>query len=260
MPNALGDWWQNARQDRNWLYRLGDGLIGFDDGVETGGEALGRGINALALGLYRDPVGTVGGAVRATEADLRNLMFEGGAMERPEDVLGYAAAPMAPGIARMGRYDPNTANAFPLRGGGLSDPTETGWTFRDVEAPIPLTKAENKWLANGMKQPTQAEVPIRSLLATQDKVNSDFASTQTSAGERPLVVRKGGKFYIRDGHHRLTRMAENGQQTAHVDLLDFDGADTETPLLDYSPEKAKRQREEMDQLLSELGLLEGSAK
>lgn len=247
---------QPTASQRGFWHNLGDNLIGYDDGIMTPGERLGAGVNELATNLWDDPAGTAGGILMGAKQDLDGLMFEGGAMQDPAAVLGYAAAPMAPGAANLMRNTPNVVNAVPLQGGGMSDPTQTGWTFRDVEGPIPLSRAENKWLSNGMKQPTQAEVPIRSLWATQDKVNDDFATTQTSAGERPLVVRKGGKFYIRDGHHRLTRIAEEGRQTAPVDLLDFDGTDTDTPLLKYNPEKVKREREEMDRLLDELGLLD----
>lgn len=88
------------RRERGIGYRLLDNLFGIEDGVDTPGERLGKGVNALATGLLSDPLGTVGGAAQGVKADLDNLMFEGGAMQRPEAVLGYAAAPMAPGAAR----------------------------------------------------------------------------------------------------------------------------------------------------------------
>lgn len=86
------------KKDRNFLYNLYDNIAGIDDGVNTPGERLGKGVNDLAKGLASDTAGMAGRAVQGIKGDLDNLMFEGGAMERPQDVLGYAAAPMAPGV------------------------------------------------------------------------------------------------------------------------------------------------------------------
>lgn len=90
----------NTARDRGFFYNLADNFIGYDDGVTTPGERAGAGLNALARMIWEDPTGTVSNALTAFKGDLDNLMFEGGAMERPEAVMGYAAAPMAP--AAMG--------------------------------------------------------------------------------------------------------------------------------------------------------------
>ncbi|QLB38217.1 hypothetical protein phiGT1_5 [Sulfitobacter phage phiGT1] len=92
------DFAPRKKKDRTALYRLWDNIAGIDDGVNTPGERLGKGVNDLAKGLASDPAGMAGKAVQGIKGDLDNLMFEGGAMERPQDVLGYAAAPMAPGV------------------------------------------------------------------------------------------------------------------------------------------------------------------
>lgn len=92
------DFAPRKKKDRTALYRLWDNIAGIDDGVNTPGERLGKGVNDLAKGLANDPAGMAGKAVQGIKGDLDNLMFEGGAMERPQDVLGYAAAPMAPGV------------------------------------------------------------------------------------------------------------------------------------------------------------------
>jgi hypothetical protein len=62
-------------------------------------------------------------------------------------------------------------------------------------------------------------------------------------------------MYIRDGHHRLTRIAEDGGSMADVDMIDFDNVDTSTPLLDYrEPTQAQRAaaRAENDALFADL--------
>ena len=113
-----------------------------------------------------------------------------------------------------------------------ADPTQTGWTFRDVEKPT-LNKAENQRVS-GLTSRVE-EVPINQVYATQPTVNPDFSTTSSSSGELPFVVRKNGKMFVQDGHHRLTKLAEEGVQNAKVRFIDLDGADTSTPLLDYDP-------------------------
>ena len=113
-----------------------------------------------------------------------------------------------------------------------ADPTQTGWTFKDVEIPT-LNKAENRRVSALTSR--VEEVPINQIYATQPTVNPDFSTTSSSAGELPFVVRKNGKMFVQDGHHRLTKVAEEGVQNAKVRFIDLDGADTSTPLLDYDP-------------------------
>jgi len=78
--------------DRSQIYNLLDNIIGFNDDRVTPGEALGA-------GLRSNPIGLLGSMAQGINNDMRGLMFEGQAMQRPQDVLGYAAAPMAPGAA-----------------------------------------------------------------------------------------------------------------------------------------------------------------
>jgi hypothetical protein len=66
----------------------------------------------------------------------------------------------------------------------------------------------------------EAELPLRVLNATQKTVNPDFMSVKND--ELPAVLRKGGEYYIQDGHHRLMREAASGKQTARVRLYDVD--------------------------------------
>ena len=84
-----------ALANRSQVYNLLDNIIGFEDDRVTPGEALGAQART-------DPIGLLAAVVQGVGGDLRNLMFEGGARQRPQDVLGYAAAPMAPG-AMSGR-------------------------------------------------------------------------------------------------------------------------------------------------------------
>lgn len=73
---------------------------------------------------------------------------------------------------------------------------------------------------------SEAEVPIRSLYATQPYANADFAEAAAKRVgdglDLPLVVRApDGKMYVRDGHHRLTAVADTDAQMAKVRLVDL---------------------------------------
>lgn len=41
--------------------------------------------------------------------------------------------------------------------------------------------------------------------------------------DRPVVVKKDGRLFLHDGHHRLTAAHLRGQETAKVRLVDLDG-------------------------------------
>ena len=93
-----------ALQGRSQIYNLLDNIIGFDDDRVTPGEAFGT-------GFREDPVGLLSSAMQGATDDMRGLMFEGEAVQRPEDVLMMAAAPMAPNARGLLNYDPNVAYA-----------------------------------------------------------------------------------------------------------------------------------------------------
>lgn len=82
-----------------------------------------------------------------------------------------------------------------------------------------------------------AELPISRLIATQPEVNDDFRETlnniKNDGYDLPAIVKYKGGYFIADGHHRLTAMADRGDTNAKVRLFDLDG-DTQTsfPLLD----------------------------
>ena len=76
-----------------------------------------------------------------------------------------------------------------------------------------------------MQPPTEVTtLNISDLTATQSDVvlGGDASLSDTM----PLVVKKEGKFFIRDGHHRLAQKAISGESSAEVRLVDLDkGAD-----------------------------------
>lgn len=170
-------------------------------------------------------------------------------------MLPMYSARMGEGIADLAddarRFWADEEGAVPLWGGGMSDPTQTGWTFRDVDSSL------NSRIAGKENMRVEADtsrietLPIRQLYATQGTVNPDFATTTSSAGELPLVVRKDGRMYVRDGHHRIVRASEEGAQNIRSRFIDLDGRDTSAPLFDYDPSAGKWTSED-DLLLAEL--------
>ena len=148
------------------------------------------------------------------------------------------------------------SGAIGLLGGGKSDPRDVRWNFKRVQKGIPISDSENNLLRGGVMTERKVRLPIRAMVATQEGVNDDFSTTLTSAGQRPLIIKKNNEFFVRDGHHRLTRMAESGESVADVDLIDFDPPSLGTPLLDYDPGAIRKQQKEDDELLRSLGLLD----
>jgi hypothetical protein len=74
-----------------------------------------------------------------------------------------------------------------------------------------------------MQPPTEVTtLNISDLTATQSDVvlGGDASLSDTM----PLVVKKEGKFFIRDGHHRLAQKAISGESSAKVRLVDLDKA------------------------------------
>lgn len=126
-----------------------------------------------------------------------------------------------------------------------------GLHFRGIKH-VQLTRLENLIISDHRMAPKVVVLPIRAIWASQERVNDDFATTETSSGMLPIVIRKDDEFYMLDGHHRTMRVGEEGGQTVRVELYDFDRKPDLTPLLDYDFEKAERLKAEMDEIFREL--------
>lgn len=112
--------------------------------------------------------------------------------------------------------------------------TTTGYAFKDV-GHINRRMEPGDWREVSRQRDygdyQDVELPISSMYASQSSVNPDFRSVAN--GESPFVIRKGGDYFLQDGHHRAMRAASEGNQTMPVRLVDLDGdRQTEFPLLD----------------------------
>jgi len=194
----------------------------------------------MAAANIMGPQADVAGMVR--DAEVGNRLFGQGKYGPALANYGMAAA------AVPFMFLPGTVSMMPK---GASR-TDTGWTFRDVKHPQ-LTKADNRAANLETASPETVVLPIRSLNATQTKVNPDFADPISSEpGSLPLVVKKGGEYFVRDGHHRIAAVADEGGQNVRTRLIDLDKTDKTAPLLDWQPVTAK-QRADDDALLEALG-------
>jgi hypothetical protein len=112
------------RDQRPFLTRLGDNLIGFDDGVETQGERIGQGVRTFFDAVRSDPLGTAGGMISGLYGDIERgvrgelsptetlglapvVAFGSAAARRVEDVVDTAQR------AQAARFQAETTPVFP---------------------------------------------------------------------------------------------------------------------------------------------------
>ena len=221
------------------------GIFGSLDNLGKAAQSLGRDMFGLEI-KSNSKIANI-----AKESGVTLDTLETAPLETLSDILNTAA--------RQRLLDPRFANSINIQIAkdaqaampALSpqiDPTQTGFIFKDVKPIGPLlNKFENRRLSSGMAQPEVTTLPIRSMYASQPNVNPDFSTTESSSGSLPLVIKKNGQLFVSDGHHRLTKLASEGEQNARVRLIDFDEP-TDTPLLNYNP----NQSAEDDALLEQL--------
>lgn len=66
----------------------------------------------------------------------------------------------------------------------------------------------------------RARIPLSYLNATQETVARDFTDVAArNSGALPMIVKERGKYYILDGHHRLTALQNDGADVADVMLF-----------------------------------------
>ena len=249
--SGLFDWAINSERDiaNEGRTTAGAGLFSKEAGT-TGMDALA----STRIEPANFIAGLLSGGAQAVDAAGATLKGLVPAADMPMEALGTAGMAMTGGAAVPKPRGALGANS--LRGGGMSDPTQTGWTFRDVKVPQ-FSPEQNRRIEDmfGRLQWREAELPIRSMYATQDRVNPDFSTTTSSQELVPTVVKYNNEYFVRDGHHRLTRAAEEGRQTANVAIIDLDNTDTSAPLLDYkalSLDEINAQKNEMNSILDQL--------
>jgi hypothetical protein len=145
-------------------------------------------------------------------------------LSKSEETLVASSSAPVNEIAGLGRVkiekiDPNDMAGSKKRFDELKALTSGYKQDRAKATIIRLENGENA--IQYMQPPTEVKkLNISDLIATQDNV---VLGTNKTAGDiMPLVVKKDGKFFIRDGHHRIAQNINSGDKTADVRLIDLD--------------------------------------
>jgi len=168
---------------------------------------------------------TLRGGSKATET---SKLFESvkkfPSLSKSEETLVASSSAPVNEIAGLGRVkiekiDPNDMAGSKKRFDELKALTSGYKQDRAKAKIIRLENGENA--IQYMQPPTEVKkLKISELIATQDNV---VLGTNKTAGDvMPLVVKKDGKFFIRDGHHRIAQNINSGDKTADVRLIDLD--------------------------------------
>jgi len=174
--------------------------------------------NALAMGLLSSKS-------KATETSkLFKSVKRFPALSKSEETLVASSSAPVNEIAGLGRVkiekiDPSDMAGSKKRFDKLKALTSGYKQDRAKAKIIRLENGENA--IQYMQPPTEVKkLNISELIATQDNV---VLGTNKTAGDvMPLVVKKDGKFFIRDGHHRIAQNINSGDKTANVRVIDLD--------------------------------------
>jgi hypothetical protein len=146
------------------------------------------------------------------------------ALSKSEETLVASSSAPVNEIAGLGRVkiekiDPNDMAGSKKRFDELKGLTSGYKQDRAKATIIRLENGENA--IQYMQPPTEVKkLNISDLIATQDNVV--LGTNKTADDVMPLVVKKDGKFFIRDGHHRIAQNINSGDKTADVRLIDLD--------------------------------------
>jgi hypothetical protein len=229
------------------FFGLGQGAAATGKGVAAAGRAVAEGAPAriaergegVTLGMGVDPMAPideaivgaqklVGAAPRAgrvaSAADVFSEVADFPDLTKSEEMVVAASSAPPEQVAGLGRVvtepiDPQNMAASKARFDQLREMTSG---YEQERAKARIVRLDDGTDAIQYMEPpaTIQSVPISQLKATQPGLLSGGDATLTEGP--PLVVKKGGEFFVRDGHHRLARMIEAGADTADVRVVDLD--------------------------------------
>ena len=192
----------------------------------------GAGDVMMAGGAFLPPLVGVGAAMKAPRAarvaarseDVFSEVADFPSLSKSEEQLVAASSAPPEEVAGLGRVitepiDPENMAASRARFNELQEMTSG---YEQERAKARIVKLDDGTDAIQYMEPpaTVQAVSIGDLKATQPGLltGGDAALTEGP----PLVVKKGGELFVRDGHHRLARMIEAGADTADVRVVDLD--------------------------------------
>jgi hypothetical protein len=192
------------RDERPFLTRLADNVIGFDDGVETQGERIGQGARTFFDAVRADPLGTAGGMISDLYGQVeRGVQGELTPFETFE-LAGILSLPTA-----GARFDPNVARMFGGRG------TTNEYADRAMDRAEALRddglSAEDIWRRTAEEFPDapasvlpdgrpfyempDAEALTQSLAQSRAQTLTDQALQATDPEERALLIGEARRLY-----------------------------------------------------------------
>jgi hypothetical protein len=201
--------------------------------LDAGLQALGgAGDVMMAGGAFVPPLALIGTTLKAPRAarvaarseDVFSEVADFPSLSKSEEQLVAASSAPPEEVAGLGRVitepiDPENMAASRARFNELQKMTSG---YEQERAKARIVKLDDGTDAIQYMEPpaTVQTVSIADLKATQPGLltGGDAALTEGP----PLVVKKGGELFIRDGHHRLARMIEAGADTADVRIIDLD--------------------------------------
>ena len=200
--------------------------LAFDTSLNvTGGSLVGSKLLKNAVPKDALSMGLLSNGSKATETSkLFKSVNKFPALSKSEETLVASSSAPVNEIAGLGRVkiekiDPNDMAGSKKRFDELKALTSGYKQDRAKAKIIRLENGENA--IQYMQPPTEVKkLNISELIATQDNV---VLGTNKTAGDvMPLVVKKDGKFFIRDGHHRIAQNINSGDKTADVRVIDLD--------------------------------------
>jgi len=206
--------------------------IGSGQYVDAGLQGLGLlGDAFMAAGTVVPPLIPVGAAMKApraakvaSTADVFSEVADFPDLTKSEKMVVAASSAPPEQVAGLGRVvtepiDPQNMAASKARFDQLREMTSG---YEQERAKARIVRLDDGTDAIQYMEPpaTVQSVPISQLKATQPGLLSGGDATLTEGP--PLVVKKGGEFFVRDGHHRLARMIEAGADVADVRVVDLD--------------------------------------
>jgi hypothetical protein len=192
----------------------------------------GAGDVMMAGGAVFPPLVGVGAAMKAPRAarvasrseDVFSQVADFPSLTKSEEQLVAASSAPPEEVAGLGRVitepiDPENMAASRARFNELQKMTSG---YEQERAKARIVKLDDGTDAIQYMEPpaTVQTVSIADLKATQPGLLTGGDATLTEGP--PLVVKKGGELFVRDGHHRLARMIEAGADTADVRVVDLD--------------------------------------
>ena len=192
----------------------------------------GAGDVMMAGGAFVPPLVGVGAAMKAPRAarvasraeDVFSEVADLPPLTKSEERLVAASSAPPEEVAGLGRVitepvDPKNMAASRARFNELQEMTSG---YEQERAKARIVKLDDGTDAIQYMEPpaTVQTVSIGDLKATQPGLLTGGDAPLTEGP--PLVVKKGGELFVRDGHHRLARMIEAGADTADVRVVDLD--------------------------------------